>query len=201
MKIKSTTQSREKIFGLAAVAIAVGALTACSGGSPASADIATTPPASANAAADNHTDPVARNKSLGDSAVVNDSTTTRKPCDLMTREDSEAAVGQPLLDKTDNNLGMCHREAEDSSAGTSISVGDWEGVKELVTDGSTPPEAISGVGDEAFNIVIGKTAPELFVRKGDDGFLVEVHGPKIDALPDHGLAKEKELALKILGKF
>ena len=201
MKIESVMHLREKSFGLAAAAIAVGVLTACSGGLPASADIATTPPASANAAADNVTDPAANNKSFRDSAVANDSATARKPCDLMTREDSEAAVGQPLLDKTDNNLGICHREAEDFSAGTSISVGDWEGVKELVTDGSTPPAAISGVGDEAFNIIIGRTAPELFVRKGDEGFLVEVHGRKIDALPDHGLEKEKELALKILGKF
>ena len=201
MQIQSRNWSQEKCMGLGVVAVAIGLLTACSGSSPASADITTTPLASANAAADNVTDPAANNKSFRDSAVANDSATARKPCDLMTREDSEAAVGQPLLDKTDNNLGMCHREAEDSSAGTSISVGDWDGVKELVTDGSTPPVAISGVGDEAFNIIIGRTAPELFVRKGDDGFLVEVHGPKIDALPDHGLAKEKELALKILGKF
>ena len=42
------------------------------------------------------------------------------------------------------------------------------------------------------------TVPNLDVRKGDRGFLLTLNGPNIDHLADHGLDKEKTLALKIL---
>lgn len=34
------------------------------------------------------------------------------------------------------------------------------------------------------------------MRKGAEGISVDLHGPKIDGLPDHGLAAAKQLAEK-----
>ena len=190
MYIQSAMASQGKIVGLAAITIAIGALAACSGGSSPSSkasDPAATTVASADSASTNASDPAA--------AVL----TARKPCDLLTREDSEAAVGQSLPKKLEFlAAGSCDYSAEDNSAGASISVGSWEEAKRAATGGSPHPVAISGVGDEALAL---ESTGGLYVRKGDKGFHVGVYGPKINAAGDHGLAKAKELALKILGKF
>ena len=83
---------------------------------------------------------------------------------------------------------------------TSLSVGDWESVKGAATSGKAVPTSIGGVGDEALNLN-GSNGSLLYVRRGNEGFLLEVHGPKIDSLPDRGLAVEKDLAAKILARF
>jgi hypothetical protein len=81
-----------------------------------------------------------------------------------------------------------------------VTVGSWESVKAAATSGKTVPASIGGVGDEALNLN-GSNGSLLYVRKGNEGFLLEVHGPKIDPLPDRGLAAEKDLAAKILARF
>ena len=63
------------------------------------------------------------------------------------------------------------------------------------------PIAISGVGDEALNLN-GEGGPSLlYVRKGGEGFLLNLSGTNIDHLPDHGLALEKALAAKVIAHF
>ena len=190
MNIQSAMASQGKIVGLAAITIAIGALAACSGGSSPSSkasDPAATTVASADSASTNASDPAA--------AVL----TARKPCDLLTREDAEAAVGQPLPKKTEILvMGSCDYSAEDVSAGAGISVGSWEQAKAAATSGSPKPVAMSGVGDEALAL---KSTGGVYVRKGDKGLHVAVFGPKINAAGDYGLAESKELALKIIGKF
>ena len=123
----------------------------------------------------------------------------RKPCEYMKREDAEVAVGLPLPKTTEIiPLGMCdYMTAE--FYGASLTVGDWEGVKGAATSGGAkrPPTVISGVGDEALNLN-GSNGSNLYVRKGDRGFLLTLNGPNVDGLPDHGLEREKVLALKIL---
>ena len=123
----------------------------------------------------------------------------RKPCEYMKREDAEYAVGLPLPKTTEIiPLGMCdYMTAE--FYGASLTVGDWEGIKGAATSGgaSHQPTAISGVGDEALNLN-GSNGSNLYVRKGDRGFLLTLNGPNVDGLPDHGLEREKVLALKIL---
>jgi hypothetical protein len=123
-----------------------------------------------------------------------------KACELMPQPEAEVAVGQ-ALPKTaeDGTLGMCTRSAEDFSAGAALTVGEWESMKTAATSRSVPA-SVSGVGDEALNLN-GSNGSLLYVRKGSKGFLLVLNGPKIDRLPDHGLAQEKVLASKIVSRL
>lgn len=127
-------------------------------------------------------------------AQVGSASAHRKPCEYMARADAEAAVGQPLPKTTENiPLGMCDYNTPEFY-GASLTVGDWASIKAAATsDAQHQPIAIAGLGDEALNL-----GGLLYVRKGDQGFLLTLNGPNIDHLPDHGLEKEKVLALKIL---
>ena len=122
----------------------------------------------------------------------------RNPCEYMKREDAEAAVGL-ALPKTNEiiPLGMCDYTSPEFY-GVSLTVGDWEGIRGAATSGGAarPPTVISGVGDEALNLN-GSNGSNLYVRKGGRGFLLTMNGPQINRLPDHGLEREKVLALKI----
>jgi hypothetical protein len=119
----------------------------------------------------------------------------------MARSDAEAAVGQPLPQTTEDlTLGMCGYNAEGFAAGASLTLGDWEGIKNAATGGRAVPTPISGVGDEALNLN-GSNGSNLYVRKGNQGFLLVLNGPNIDGLADHGLSQEKDLALKVLANF
>jgi len=139
-----------------------------------------------------------------DEAAVNDSiqksgiVTSRNACQLLVRADAEAAAGQPLPQNTTKNvaLGMCDFNATDFSARASLTVGSWESLKTAMTSGPHQPIAVSGIGDEALNL-----GGHLAVRKGAEGISVDLHGPKIDGLPDHGLAAAKQLAEKVLARF
>ena len=92
---------------------------------------------------------------------------------------------------------MCEYSSTDFSAGTSLTLGTWEGTKAAAT--GTPsrvPVPISGVGDEALNLNYPNDGSQLYVRRGDQGFILSVTSPDIAAQPDRGLALEKVLALK-----
>ena len=207
MNIQSTIRSKGKIVGLAAITIAIGALAGCSRDSAPSGkanDPAATTGASADSASTNADDPAATNKNFRDSAVANGIITARKACDLLTQADSEAAVGQPLPKKTENiTLGMCGYSSEDFAAGTDLTVGDWESIKNAATSGAHQPISMSGVGDEALYFPGSETGGSpLYVRKGDEGFLLDLNGPKIDHMASaDALVVEKDLALKVLAKF
>ena len=126
--------------------------------------------------------------------------TGRHPCEYMARADAEAAVGQPLPKTSEHiPLGMCDYTTAEFD-GASLTVGDWESIKGAATSGNAPPAAIAGVGDEALNLN-GSNGSTLYVRKGTQGFLLTLNGQNIDGLPDHGLEREKVLALKILPNF
>ena len=126
--------------------------------------------------------------------------TGRNPCEYMVRADAEAAVGQPLPKTSEHiPLGMCDYTTAEFD-GASLTVGDWESIKGAATSGNAQPVAIAGVGDEALNLN-GSNGSTLYVRKGNQGFLLTLNGQNIDGLPDHGLEREKILALKILPNF
>lgn len=205
MNIQSAMPLRAIVVGMASITIAVCLLAACNSGSAPSSKAskaAGTPAASADSASANVSDPAATNKQFHDSAVANGIISARKPCDLLTQADSEATVGQPLPKKNEIlTLGTCDYSVEDYSAGTSLSLGSWEEVKATATGGPHQPLAISGVGDEALALNTQGSASILYVRKGDEGFFVKVSGPKVNGSFNEGLAKEKELALKVLAKF
>ena len=192
MTIRGATGMSGKKWARLAVALAAASVSACNGGSKAS-EMAANPASTGGGdkAVARAGDPAATNESLR--GIV----TSRKACDLLTRADAEAAVGQPLPQNTVNiTLGMCDYNAADFSAGASVTVGSWESIKNAATGGAHQPQVASGVGDEALNL-----GGNLYVRKGNEGFLLTLHGPKIDPLPDHGLAVGKDLARKILARF
>ena len=123
--------------------------------------------------------------------------TGRNPCQYMVRADAEAAVGEPLPKTSEHiPLGMCDYTTAEFD-GASLTVGAWESIKGAATSGNAQPVAIAGVGDEALNLN-GSNGSTLYVRKGTQGFLLTLNGQNIDGLPDHGLEREKILALKIL---
>ena len=172
---------------LLAALLTASALAACGRDTPA-------PQAASETSKDGNIASQINNLGLGTPAGFN-----RNPCEYMKREDAELAVGLPLPKTTEIiPLGMCdYMTAE--FYGASLTVGDWEGVKGAATSGGAkrPPTVISGVGDEALNLN-GSNGSNLYVRKGDRGFLLTLSGPNVDGLPDHGLEREKVLALKIL---
>ena len=182
MNLQSIANFR-KAAPLLAVLLTAAILAGCGNGSPtAKADGDTSQTATAVASPD----------SLGSTSTAG---SDRKPCEYMARADAEAAVGQPLPKTTENiPLGMCDYNTPEFY-GASLTVSSWEAIKNAATSGSPQhqPTPISGVGDEALNL-----GGLLYVRKGNQGFLLTLNGPNIDHLADHGLEKEKALALKIL---
>lgn len=135
------------------------------------------------------------------SGTANPAGSSNKPCEFMARADAEAAVGQALPQTTENiPLKMCDYNAEGFAAGASLTMGEWDSIKGAATSGRAVPTPIGGVGDEALNLN-GSNGSNLYVRKGDQGFLLTLNGPKIDGLADHGLSQEKDLAVKILANF
>ncbi len=117
-------------------------------------------------------------------------------CALLTRAEAEAAVGQPLTTGSEiAALGSCGYTSPDFAAGVGYTVSSWESINNAAhSSGHTPP-AVSGIGDEAY-FGVG-----LSVRKGSKGFLILMNGPKVDDLPDAGLAKQKAVAALMLPRL
>lgn len=119
------------------------------------------------------------------------------PCTLLTQSDAEAAAGQPLTPGTQNApLGMCTYTSADFTAGVALTVGDWGSIQAAARAGTTPPTPVPGIGDQALALT-SSNGSLLYVRKADRGFLITLNGPRIDPLPDHGLAHEKALAATV----
>jgi hypothetical protein len=185
MNVRSSSRIPLKVMSLVAGILTAATLAGCGSGTPASTagsagtTFAASPP-----------------DSLGLPQLAN---AGRSPCEYMRRADAEAAVGQALPNTTEHAaLGMCDYITPDFY-GASLTVGDWGSIKGAATSGDArhQPAAISGVGDEALNLN-GSNGSNLYVRKGDRGFLLTLNGPNVDGLPDLGLEREKTLALKIL---
>lgn len=204
MKRPARYPSSGELVGYAGIALATVALAGCNGAATPVTAAARTTAAIADRASGNAGDPAANDNAFHDSAVAHGLITARKACDLLTRSDAEAAVGQPLP-KNDANvtLGTCQYTAEDFSAGASLTVDSWESIKDAATGGRHQPETITGVGDEALYFAGSeKGGSPLYVRKGGDGFLLVLNGPKIDHMASvDAVVVEKTLALKISGKF
>ena len=98
---------------------------------------------------------------------------------------------------------MCDYNAADFSAGTSLTVGSWDAIKTAATSAEHKPQSISGIGDEALYFAGQESGSgPMYVRRGNEGFLLRMNGPKIDHLPGaDAAAVQKGLALKILQRF
>ncbi len=178
-------------------AFLVGSLAACGRGSTERSDSAAAPAAEKTAAA-NANEPAETHETL---------VTSRNACDLLTRSDAEAAVGQPLPQNAVNlDLGTCDYNAADFSAGANVAVGSWESITNAAKNDAISTrhqlEALSGVGDEALYFAQETGAATIYVRRGDEGFMLLLHGPRIDHMAGAGaLAVEKDLAMKMLKRF
>jgi hypothetical protein len=182
MNFQSILNIRLKAITLTAAVLVAAGFSACGGNKIASNDGSTASQAATTGSS-------------------NPAGSSHKPCEFMARADAETAVGQVLPQTTENiPLGMCDYNAEGFVAGASLTIGDWEGIKGAATGGRAVPTPIQGVGDEALNLN-GSNGSNLYVRKGNQGFLLTLNGPNIDGLPDHGLSQEKVLAVKILASF
>ena len=129
---------------------------------------------------------------------------SRDPCALLTRPDAERAVGASLpQNSTTPALGMCGYTSADFAEGAQLTVGDWESIKKAAMGGAHRPAPISGVGDEALYFKGQETgAGPLYVRHGQEGFLLVLNGSKIDHISGvDAMAAEQALALKILARF
>jgi hypothetical protein len=175
------------------VVLAAAVMAACQGGSKSTNDAAAPTAAATASVAEKAGDPAS-------TGIV----TGRKACDLLTRLDSELAVGQPLPQNSMNlTLGTCDYNAADFSAGTSLTVGSWDSIKGAATGGAHQPQPISGIGDEALYFAgAEKGSGPMYVRRGNEGFLLTLNGTKIDRMPGaEAVAVQKDLALKILQRF
>ena len=202
MNIQSIASFPKKATPLLQVFLTVAMLAGCGSGSTASNAGSVTHQAAGSMsqqvdqvqAASSVSQPVNEVQSAADGA--------RKPCDYMTQADAEKAVGQPLpKTRQDIAAGECDHTLVDFSAGASFRVDAWEAIKYGATVGPQQAVPVSGLGDEALNLSGVSLGSTLFVRKGNRGFLLSMHGPSIDDLPDRGLERKKTLASKILLNF
>ncbi|MDP9116613.1 MAG: DUF3558 domain-containing protein [Actinomycetota bacterium] len=165
--------------------------TACSGGSTSTATTSNPPIAHTSAYATTGAQPTT-------AAAL---TSGADPCSLLTQNEVDTAAGQPLgPGKKTSAPGDCQWTTSDFAAAVNISLGDWAAIKAAATGGTHQPTTIAGIGDEALNLN-GSNGSLLYIRKGNTGFLLELHGPRIDAAPDHGLAQEKVLAEAALSRL
>jgi Protein of unknown function (DUF3558) len=178
------------VLGLIAFGVIAVLLAGCGGDSTSSTN--SSPPA-ANSTS---TTPKSTNDSANKTAAVQD------PCSLLTQAEVETAVGQPLgVGKQVLTLDDCQWTTSDFTAGVDVTVSDWTAIKNAATtNGTKVAPSVSGIGDEALNLN-GSNGSLLYVRKGDQGFLLTINGPHIDGTPDHGLAQEEVLAKAVLGRL
>jgi hypothetical protein len=113
---------------------------------------------------------------------------------MLTQAQVETAVGQTVgVGKQTAGLGMCTWTSSDFTAGVNATFSSWSAIKTAATANGHTPESLSGIGDDALD-----NGSLLSVRKGDNGFLLDINGPTVDSAADHGLAQEKVLAAAIL---
>lgn len=140
----------------------------------------------------------------GGPAVASAASAPRNACSLLTQADAEGALGAALPQKSATEpLGMCGYTSADFSEGAQLTVGDWDSIRKAATSGTRQPAAVDGVGDEARYFTGKETgAGPLYVRHGQEGFLLVLNGSKIDHMPGaDAQAAEEALARRVLARF
>lgn len=123
------------------------------------------------------------------------------PCALLDQAEAVSSVGEPLgprVESAQGTAGTCLYKSGNDSAFVALTVTSWDALKSFAhRSGAT---SVSSVGDEALTFT-DAAGSQLVVRSGSVGFRLLIHGPNIDSLPDHGLAKEKALTALILPRL
>ncbi len=132
---------------------------------------------------------------------------TGHPCALLTRSDVAGSIGEPVsagVQSSARGAGLCaYSSVSGNIAGGLLVVSSWSKLIAGVHDAKLKQTQVSGIGDQASAVFsqTGEGYPAVVVRKGAIGFEVSIHGPKVLALPDRGLAKEEALATLILSRL
>ncbi len=116
------------------------------------------------------------------------------PCSLLTTEQAAAALGVPDVN-AGGSAKICNWTPKKYAQGA----GQLSVVLEGANDGAKmlgQGTAVSGVGDEAIQTVVGNGAV-LHVRKGNTWFVVNVHGVPLA----QATQVEQTLAKEIVGKL
>jgi hypothetical protein len=125
------------------------------------------------------------------------------PCSLLTEPEVDIAAGQPL--GRGNRIGAlddCQWSTTDLAGSVELDVADWSTIKTKSAQIGMPLTSVAGVGDEALSLNQAGNAAQLYVRKGNTGFLLILGGGQyVGSLPDLGLAQEKILAAAVLGRI
>ena len=114
------------------------------------------------------------------------------PCSLLTQSEVDAAAGQPL--GHGNQIGAlldCQWSTSDFAASLELDIGDWSAMQTKAAESGQTLTPVSGIGDEALAVNGAGNAAQLYVRKGNTGFLLLLGGQYLDSLADFGLAREK----------
>jgi Protein of unknown function (DUF3558) len=121
------------------------------------------------------------------------------PCRFLSQADIQAALGGAVgPGKQVATLQDCVWGSADFSVSADLTFSSWDAINAAAHGGgSSTPKAVSGIGDEAY------TGPQgtLYVRKGDQGFLLLVGSPAVQHATDNGVAIAKLLAAKILAQM
>jgi hypothetical protein len=195
MTTSPSTESTRRRSALAAATIAMMSigLAACSGASnqPVAGSHSVQPAATSAPAA------LAGQTGIG----------TGHPCALLTQSDVAGSIGEPVsagVASSAHGTGLCaYSSVSGSIAGGLLVVSSWSKLINAAHAAKLRQTQVSGIGDQAWSVFsqTGAGYPAIVVRKGAIGFEVAIHGPKILALPDRGLAKEEALATLILSRL
>jgi hypothetical protein len=178
------------LFGACSSASAPSTTTAPNGAATSAADTAGTAPSQEASS------PVSASPATAASSSVD-------PCSLLTQSEVDASAGQPLGHGAQvGALGDCQWSSSDFTASVELDVGDWSAIKAKSAETGQTLTPVPGVGDEALTLNRAGNAAQLYVRKGNIGFVLLLGGGQyIDTLPDLGLAQEKVLAAAVLSRL
>jgi hypothetical protein len=123
------------------------------------------------------------------------------PCALLHQSEAVRSVGEPLgrgVESAQGTARTCLYKSGNNSTFVAVTVASWDAMKSFAQHSGAV--SVSNVGDEALSFT-DAAGSQLFVRRGSAGVRLLIHGPNIDSLPDHGLAKEEGLAALLLPRL
>lgn len=191
------------------IALACTGLVGCSSGGGSTA---AKPPTGHTAGTSSSSGPSAlpNSSTPASSAAAAPSSVTRgigtdHACALLTRADVAAAIGEPVGAGTEQAKAgagaACFYSSSGTTAGGLISVANWQKATDVFRAHRIKLRPLGGIGDQAFSTFGGGGSPAILVRRGSVGFEISIHGSKVLALADHGLAKEEDLARLVLSRL
>lgn len=183
----STVSSALLIAGLSLLLAACGGESSTSSGGPGGSSAPTTGPASG-------------------SGTANSGATVKDACDLVTREEAAAALGQPVNEAEVTYANAAKSDCNYTSVGNHgatvlyVQVDYGPRVRaafDLAKQAYSAPQAMAGTGDAAFAIILGAPSAQVHFVKGDAYVIVVITNVADEAR----LEKAKEAARRAAGRL